>query len=92
MADKTAPFYTNVSSKYGAPMGRRSDAAMYGKLRLVRVPFVDSCYDPGGAYWGMPANLYCAWNDEGTHYLRASSREDAKAQLVNKFVDVSFYR
>ncbi len=83
------PFESNVSSKYGAPMGRRSDS-LSGKVRLQRVPFVDGDYDPGGAYWGyVPGNgLWCAWNAEGERYLRAPTREAAKAQLP----DCSFYR
>lgn len=82
------PFQRPVNSKYGAPMGRRSDnpANFDGlKTHLQRVPFVDYCYDQGGAYWGSPANLYCAWADTGEEeivtYFRANSREEAKAQL-----------
>ena len=33
-----------------------------GKLQMEHVRFVDQCYDYGGAYWGMPANL---WHAEG---------------------------
>lgn len=37
------PFESNVSSKYGAPMGRYSDPleSLKGKVRLRRVRFVD---------------------------------------------------
>ena len=52
----------NVSAKFGAPMGRAewlpADPEAGGKLQLAYVRFVDQCYDYGGAYWGMPANLY----------------------------------
>ncbi len=84
------PFESEVYSRYGAPMGRRSDAGLTGKVRLQRVPYVDGDYDPGGAYWGYVPGLplWCAWNDEGTRYLRAPSRTAAKAQLVG----CTFYR
>jgi hypothetical protein len=91
------PFRVNVSSKYGAPMGRQSSQSLFGKVLLFRVPFEDGCYDPGGAYWGAPANLYCAWDSEGAVvYLRADSRAQAKAALLEKHVEgdgtVTFYR
>jgi hypothetical protein len=76
-------------------MGRRSDnpANFDGlKTRLCRVPFVDHCYDPGGAYWGSPADLWCAWaeteDEEIVCYFRASSRAEAKLQLPG----AKFYR
>ena len=84
------PFEVNVSSPYGAPMGRRSDP-IEGKVHLQRVPFVDGDYDKGGAYWGGGRDtppLWCAWNEEGAAYQRAKSREDAKAL----FPGCSFYR
>jgi len=56
----------DVSCKYGAPMGRREwrpeDPKADGKLQLAPVRFVDACYDYGGAYWGLPADL---WHAEG---------------------------
>ncbi len=58
------PFESNVSSAYGAPMGRRSDK-MSGECYLQKVPFVDGDYDPGGAYWGGGSKdgaVWCAWS------------------------------
>jgi hypothetical protein len=92
------PFQVNVSSKYGAPMGRPGQdlKIVAAKLHLERVPFVDSCYDQGGAYWGSPANLYCAWGEADgetiAYYLRANSRQQAKAKLQELFPDLKFYR
>lgn len=92
---------TEVGSRYGAPMGRRSDLPSDEpvKLHLRYVPFVDGCYDQGGAYWGMPANLYVAWgNLDGDigepveFYVRASSREDAKAKVLEHCSVARFYR
>lgn len=81
----TAPYQENVSSIYGAPMGRRSDKVS-GKLHLRRVPAMDGDYDQGGAYWGSVAGnfrdgtapLWCAWNDTGAAYVRAPNRDEAK--------------
>jgi len=93
---RDAPFYRNVSSKYGAPMGRRSDGPteFVGKVHLQCVPFVDGDYDPGGAYWGGPPSnpLFCAWDDEGhVFYTRAHSREAAK-DLLLQHCPLRFYR
>jgi len=55
-----------VSCRRGAPMGRReSTEGARAPARCFRVRFVDGCYDEGGAYWGAPANVYCATNEEG---------------------------
>ena len=47
----------DVSSKYGAPMGRRGDrlADLDGfpdQIVLTRRVYTDGSYDHGGAYWG----------------------------------------
>lgn len=85
-----APYEVNVSSKYGAPMGRCSNkvqelATVNGKVHLQKVPFVDGCYDPGGAYWGGGTPLFCAWGESEDEtvvvYLRAKDRETAKTLL-----------
>lgn len=82
------PFTRDVSSPYGAPMGRTSMPDLSGKVHLARVPIRDG-YDPGGAYWGVGTPLWCAWNDEGAIYMRAATREAAKAFLGAGF---KFYR
>jgi hypothetical protein len=86
------PYMDNVSSPYGAPMGRHSDSPSQftGKTHLRKVPMVDLCYDPGGAYWGMGTQLWCAWDEELdiVTYFRSPSRADAKRELPN----ARFYR
>jgi len=85
------PYEKKVHSKYGAPMGRTATLPIdtSDKLYLRRVPMVDGVYDPGGAYWGLPAYLYCAWNSAGrARYCRASNRTAAKKLLPN----ARFYR
>lgn len=92
------PFQVNVSSRYGAPMGRRYDKldAVKGRVHLQSVPFVDGCYDQGGAYWGSPANLWCAWGESEDEqlvtFLRAPSREAAKSKLLAEYPELKFYR
>lgn len=85
----------NVSSQYGAPMGRRSyPLGLPNKLRLERVRLDSGGYDNGGAYWGHGDPLYMASgaDGEGPEYFRAKSRDDAKAILRNDHPDVKFYR
>lgn len=98
MAHRPIPI-TDCSCKYGAPMGRRSDLATDGdpiKLCLRHVPFIDGCYDQGGAYWGSPENLWVAWGDDGDEvcvlYVRARDRQDAKAQVIAHRHNARFYR
>lgn len=76
------------SSARGAQMGRGNEipADYRGeKLRLTRLPFVDGSYDRWGAYWGAPANVWCAWGESATErvriYVRANDREAAKAAV-----------
>lgn len=72
-----------VSCRYGAPMGRReSTEGADARARCFRLRFIDGCYDEGGAYWGAPANVYCATNDEGLLlFCRADSRKEAKGKF-----------
>ena len=56
------------------------------KLNLRRVPFPDcDAYDPGGAYWGLPADLWCCWGESPTEqlacYVRAKDRASAKLAI-----------
>lgn len=67
------PYNESVGSKYGAPMGRPDDTHLEGICSIAKVPLYDGAYDKGGAYWGGPSDLYCAWNSEGARYCRASS-------------------
>jgi len=72
------------------------------KMHLVYVPFVDGCYDRGGAYWGAPANLYHAWgwpqvgevvlDAPQEVFVRANSREEAKAEVRQVFPRAYFWR
>jgi len=69
--------FPEVSCTYGAPMGRRSDTQLNGRLYARRQGGGDG-YDRGGAYWGAPANVWGVWDDDrSVVYVRASSRADA---------------
>lgn len=85
-----------VSCKYGAPMGRRSNVDnQSAKVRLFRIIPVDGDYDAGGAYWGFGPwsnPLYAAIGDGFEYYLRADSRAEAKAELLDVYPELRFYR
>jgi hypothetical protein len=92
---------TNVSGKYGAPMGRRKNLPenkdAKGKLQMRRLHLYDGAYDEGGAYWGMGRPLYHAegeldGEDEITVlFLRADSRQDAKDFIRETLPNVTFF-
>ena len=103
---KTAPYlrpgstgFYNSANEWqctGSMMGRAQifpdDREAPQKLHLRRVPFVDQCYDRGGAYWGAPANLWCAWNDECEFFVRSNSRHEAKQEVYTLHRPSRFYR
>ncbi len=70
---------SNVSSAFGAPMGRYQDPDFgQGKIRLARVPINSGGYDAGGAYWGTGERLWCARDEEGAErFIHAPSRASA---------------
>jgi hypothetical protein len=78
---------TKGYSQYGAQMGRRSDLARdtTDALTVRRVPLDNGGYDPGGAYWGAPDDLYSVESAVTGEiaYLRADSIEAAQAQFPN---------
>ena len=100
------PPLEELNCSRGAPMGRGNRCEMLpeevGKVFLQRVPFVDGCYDRGGAYWGAPANLWRAYAelewmggadiDVFEQFIRADSREQAKKLLAEDFPNIRFYR
>ncbi len=79
------PEYVNVSSRYGAPMGRHTHAAPFaGRIRARRVRLDRGGYDPGGAYWGLGMPLYYVYGaDDGEHYVRARSNAQAIAAAID---------
>lgn len=78
--------FENVSSKYGAPMGRRESRISpdnippFKSLALFRVHLNSGGYDDGGAYWGIESNgerLYCLRGPGVQVFCRAKSRAAA---------------
>lgn len=91
---------SEVSCKYGAPMGRSNripkDIDTAGKLYLEKLRWVDGAYDQGGAYWGMGNPIYRASGESETEqveiFVRAIDREDAKVQIKEIFEGATFHR
>ena len=83
----------------GSQMGRRdilpNDPETPCKLRLIRLSFVDGDYDQWGAYWGAPANVYCATGEAGDIiafvFARADSRQEAKAKVRESLPNARFF-
>lgn len=76
--------FPEVSSRYGAPMGRRGDnpADLKRAKRFhARRQGGGDGYDKGGAYWGTPSNIWGVWGwVEGQPvcvYVRAWSGSEA---------------
>lgn len=86
----------DVSSRHGAPMGRRSFpylATEAGKIHLQHVPINSGGYDRGGAYWGLGQRLWFAMDQDGnSQYFRARDRETAKAKILVEWPDARFFR
>jgi len=93
---------SNVSSPYGAPMGRRdvpaTDLSLPHKMHMERLEFQDGDYDKGGAYWGYTpgTSIYWAYGEydqiQFEEFVRASSRTEAKALVREKYPRAKFYR
>lgn len=84
--------FQNVSSRYGAPMGRHGSplGCTPRGVRLFRVRLNSGGYDDGGAYWGHGEPLWCAECPEGgRQFVRADGRLsaivalDIEAQAIN---------
>lgn len=78
--------FEQVSSRYGAPMGRREDGYLETRVkrfvRLFRVRINSVGYDDGGAYWGIGGPLFCAIDEDGNRkFTRAPSRFLAAVKL-----------
>lgn len=80
--------FPRVSSRYGAPMGRAGDAPgnfVDAPKLYARWQHGGEGYDSGGAYWGLPSNVYAVWTrgGEAVTYVRADSEADAIARARN---------
>ena len=96
-------YFTNEKGQRccsGSMMGRRNilpdSRKEVVKLRMERLRFVDQCYDQGGAYWGMPADLWCAYGEASDAqvqvFVRAPIRELAKNGVRRLIPNARFFR
>ena len=83
--------FEKVDCTYGSPMGR-ADAC--GHLNVFDTKKLSAqhqgggeCYDRGGAYWGLPSDVWAVWvtgdGPSTVKYVRAKSREDAINLLLS---------
>jgi len=97
--------YPEVGSQCGAPMGRGSWTQHRDKpikFHIARVRGYDGGdYDKGGAYWGnlyghplYQAFGYAQCEDEPAQriFVRAETRDKAKAEILKTFPLATFYR
>lgn len=87
----------DVSSKYGAPMGRHTGPnyleTCAGKLYLRRVRINSGGYDDGGAYWGIGQPLFHVEDPDGnSQFMRAHNRAAAKTKILADWPGATFYR
>jgi len=92
----------NACGPRGADMGRPNrlpaDVNEAVTLRMEALRMVDGCYDTGGAYWGCGSGtrIYCAHGDAADVavlvFVRASSRDEAKAKVRESLPNASFLR
>jgi hypothetical protein len=95
MPERFNPF-PPVSGRYGAPMGRVSDRLHLDPEHCTPAELAAAGpayeYDPGGAYWGLPAPgegpVWAVWvkgyGREGVAYARATSRDAAKRAALTE--------
>ena len=76
------PTITKGYSERGADMGRREwHYTPAAPVRSMKLPLTDGdCYDPGGAYWGSPDNLYMA--TDGIDFRLFERAENLNAAIV----------
>ena len=60
--------------------------------RLFKVRLDSGGYDPGGAYWGGPDDLYCIRADGVLNFCRAVDREAAKEIFQERYPSITFFR
>lgn len=87
---------SNVSCRYGSPMGRRNtvpEGTEPVKVHLEKMALVDGDYDQGGAYWGGGGDpMWVAWANDFEVFVRASNRHAAKRSVAQEYKNVRFYR
>ena len=83
-------------NKYGSSMGR-DNCKPYVKTKCyLQQAHLKDGYDAGGAYWGSPSNIWCAFSTDDAAveiFTRACDREEAKAIFTDEHPNLlRFYR
>lgn len=98
------PKLSNACTERGASMGRQNSVMEPDqsiKFHLYKMPMsACGCYDNGGAYWGAGSDKHgWMWHarGEGPNYwnevfIRATTRDGAKATVRGHFPKAKFYR
>ena len=78
----------------GMPNKLPADMSNVGKLHLKRLKWVDGDYIENGAYFGggMGDYVYCAFSEEVQYFVRAKTRNEAKAFVMEAIPNAKFYR
>lgn len=74
---RDATLMPTVSTRYGAPMGRRDDVLDFSEpnsINLFEVKLDSGGYDNGGAYWGRGDPLFVARQGGAMCFVRAENR------------------
>lgn len=78
--------FSPVSGKFDAPMGRRSDNLPECSRLHAKHQGGSDGYDRGGAYWGLPSNVWAVWGysvgKRFVCYVRANSRQAAIYEAI----------
>lgn len=91
----------NVSSKFGAPMGRQDspgDTSQPLAFTLIQLQWEDGDYDTGGAYWGGGDGQHifhalAEQNDDSIElFRRAGSFSEAEKQILADYPLATFNR
>ena len=86
------PKMPDVSSRYGAPMGRDTNMTLpiTEKVTIFKVVLDSGGYDSGGAYWGTPNNVYCIVAGHFRTYHRAKTRQEVEQYVLKVQPGVMF--
>ena len=84
---------SKLCSRYGAPMGASNIAGdLSTKLNLQRVK-LNSDYAADGTYWGCCSKrLWCAYSEDTRIYVRAVTRTEALAVLLETYPTITLKR
>ena len=85
---------SKVNCTYGAPMGRTEcqPLSTKGVITVRQVAINDGGYDSGGAYWGLPNNLYHCTNEEGLSvFFRGVNSNRVKEKLLKLYPEATFH-